>query len=153
MPAAGGRAYIEIPEVHGAIHASASATAKRRGDILAEFVHDAILTATAAAEAGHGHLLPPKPTPERRKRGPEETVKGGTPIRYKAAEGERDRCWAAIYAAGSSPAAVAVAALAAYESAHGVRMDVMLPWVPRLRRRAVRDQPADDGPLARAGAA
>lgn len=149
---AGARVYIEIPEVHRETHQTASALAKARGDVLAEYVHDAILTATTAAEAGRGDLLPPKPTPDRRRRtSDEDAAKPG--IRYKAAVGERDRCWAAIYAAGSSPAAVAVEALAAYAAVKGVRMDVVLRWVPRLRARSVRDQAAGSSPLRQAGAA
>lgn len=145
--------FIEVPEVHRGTHRDAAALAKARGDVLADIVHAAILSATTAAEAGHGNLLPAKPKPERKRREPGSPDPDTGALRYKAADGERERCWTAIFGAGSSPAAIAVEAMEAYVQAGGVRMDVVLPWVPRLRPRARGDRDTSAGQLQQAGAA
>jgi hypothetical protein len=136
------RAYIEVS---AALLRDASGYATWDGE-LPEYVHAMVIAAAQAAEAGHGHRLP-RAFP--RGGGP----KVGTAIKFATTAEDQERYWSAIYAAGSSPVAVASSALQAWVKAKGRRMDVMTDWTPRLgAEAAVVEDPSEDR-LARAGAA
>jgi hypothetical protein len=99
------------------------------GFVLTDFVHSAIITATKAAEAGQGELLP-----RRQPRNRPAPAGGMTPFRYTASKAEAARCAAALGAVDSSVRVVAIAALEALRDARFVWLDATLPgeagWMP-----------------------
>ncbi|MEK6443698.1 hypothetical protein [Pseudonocardia sp. T1-2H] len=99
------------------------------GFVLTDFIHSAIITATKAAEAGQGELLP-----RRQPRNRPAPAGGVTPSRYTASRAEAARCAAALAAVGSSVRVVVIAALEALRAARFVWLDATLPgeagWAP-----------------------
>jgi hypothetical protein len=113
----------------------ASELAMEAGDVLADLVHGAIITATKAAEAGHHDLLPKAPPPQPRRRRGEGVAL--TSFRYTASASEEERCDRSLAAAGSSLTVIAEATLRAYIDARGSRLDTPMPGEPWLVRVAV----------------
>jgi len=140
------RVPVRLP---ASLVAEAGACARRRGDVLTDYVHHAVITATQAAEAGRGDLLP-----DRRPRTVKADSGATSTINYTASREQAARSAAALEAAGSSRLAVVDAALRALVAADGVWLDVRLPWEPDLGR-AVGDvsRTAGGGGAAMSGAA
>jgi hypothetical protein len=108
----------------------ARARASAQGDVLSDFVRGAIITATRAAEAGHGDQLP-----QDSQRPPRARGEGVVSFRYLASADEETRCAAALARSGSSPVAVAEEALTSYLAFEGSRLDVVVPGDPWVSAR------------------
>lgn len=97
--------------------------AARYPGMLSDLVHNAIVIATKAAENGCPSLPPARPA-QRRRRGEGLNL---TALRYTAPVDEQARCERALAAVGSSPSAIAEAALQAHIDAEGSRVDTITP--------------------------